>query len=445
MRRKRPVALNHCVVYRPVLIIQDTGFMTKSNSLGIDFGTSNSAAGIMVHGKPYLIEVEAGKTTIPTSLFFDFEEQKTLFGRPANNALIEGYEGRFMRALKSILGTSLMHEKRRMMGETLDFVDIIGRFLNEIKIRAEAACQQEFDTALSGRPVHFHSGNAAKDAQALADLTLCYQRAGFKHVDFMYEPEAAALANHALSDAGKIGLIVDIGGGTSDFCLFKSKTGGIDILASHGVRVGGTNFDKSISVDHVMPFFGKGAKIRNEMGAGALTAPNAIFNDLATWEKIPFLYTAETRRMVKTMHHQAVDKSLFARLQTVLEHELAHEMAFAVERGKISINKDLKDNSKIDLSFVEQGLKVDLTQKDLIGSLEKHAHSIQNCAMETLKLASLPLASVDTVIFVGGSSLMSVIEVAMVDIFPHATLKYADAFTAIVDGLAIATAQRNDN
>jgi len=320
--------------------------MTNSNILGIDFGTSNSAAGIMVNGKPYLIEVETGKTTIPTSLFFDFDAQKTLFGRPANKALIEGYEGRFMRALKSILGTSLMHEKRRMMGETLSFSDIISRFLKEIKTRAEIACYQEFDTVLSGRPVHFHSGNATKDEQALADLTECYKKAGFSNVHFMYEPEAAAIANHALSDEGKVGLIVDIGGGTSDFCLFKSKGTGIDILANHGVRVGGTNFDKSISVDHVMPLFGKGSDIRNEMGAGTLSAPNAVFQDLATWEKIPFLYSSDTRRMVKNMHHLAVNKPLFARLENVLENELAHEMAFAVEKGKIRLNKGLHNTLK---------------------------------------------------------------------------------------------------
>ncbi len=417
--------------------------MAKSNTLAIDFGTSNSAAGIMVNGKPYLVELEAGKTTIPTSLFFDFEGQKILFGKPANKALIEGYEGRFMRALKSILGTSLMREKRRMMGETLDFIDIISRFLKEIKTRAERACHQEFDTALSGRPVYFHSGNAVKDAQALADLTQCYLKAGFRDVHFMYEPEAAAIANHALSDDGKAGLIVDIGGGTSDFCLFKSKGTGIDILASHGVRVGGTNFDKSISVDHVMPLLGKGSDIRNEMGAGTLTAPNGLFQDLATWEKIPFLYSADTRRMVKNLHHLAVEKPLFARLESVLTHELAHEMAFAVEHGKIRLNKGLNDHSMIDLGFVENGLNVNISKQDLTGSLAAHAQKIQDCAKETLVLAGLPATSVASVILVGGSSLMSVVERAMMDIFPTATLKYADAFTAIVDGLVISSADKN--
>ena len=411
----------------------------KPNTLGIDFGTSNSAAGIMVNGKPHLIPVEPGNTTMPTSLFFDFEVRKVLFGNSANNALIEGREGRFMRSLKSVLGTSLMQEKRRMMGETLCFVDIISRFLKEIKTRAEAACFQEFDTALAGRPVHFHSNNAAKDAQALADLRECYLKAGFKDVQFMYEPEAAALANHALNGAGDIGLIVDIGGGTSDFCLFKSNDTGIDILASHGVRVGGTNFDKAISVDHVMQLFGKGADIRKEMGAGTLTSPNGLFQDMATWEKIPFLYTSETRRLVADLHRQAVDKPLFARLESVLEHELGHEIAFAVERGKIHANKELCDVTNITLDFVEPRLAVHVTAGDLMRALTDHTIKIQDCAKETLAMAGVTATSVDTVIFVGGSSLMSVVEGAMSNIFPSASLKYAEAFTAIVDGLAIGT------
>jgi len=98
---------------------------TGSNTLAIDFGTSNSAAAVMVNGHPHLIAVEPGEKTMPTSVFFDFDTGKTLLGSPANTALIHGVEGRFMRALKSVLGTSLMHEKRRMMGQSLSFVDII--------------------------------------------------------------------------------------------------------------------------------------------------------------------------------------------------------------------------------------------------------------------------------------------------------------------------------
>ncbi len=410
------------------------------NTLGIDFGTSNSAAGVMVNGKPHLIEIEQGQKTLPTSIFFDFDTKKTLIGSPANASLIRGEEGRFMRALKSVLGTSLMHEQRRIIGQTLSFYDIIAMFLKQLKSRAEEACYQEFDYALSGRPVLFHSNDVAKDAQALADLTKCYELAGFKGVDFLYEPEAAAIANGALDTDETIGLIVDIGGGTSDFTVFKSKGQAIDIMASHGVRIGGTNFDKSISVDHVMPLLGKGTDIRNEMGAGTLAAPNAIFQDLATWEKIPFMYSQDTRKSVAKMHKMAVDKSKFARLESVLEHELAHEMAFAVEHGKIQVNKADQDQSKIDLSMIEPELAVVLTQDDLDTSLINHAQGIKECALETVKRAGCKPEQVNTVIFVGGSSLMSVIGQTMTYTFPQANHKYSDAFTAIVDGLAIAAA-----
>ena len=59
-------------------------------TLGIDFGTSNTAAGLMAGPNPYLIEVEPGKTTLPTSLFFDTQRKVTTYGSAANTALIDG-------------------------------------------------------------------------------------------------------------------------------------------------------------------------------------------------------------------------------------------------------------------------------------------------------------------------------------------------------------------
>jgi len=420
---------------------------SQQNTLGVDFGTSNSAAGILVNGRPHLIEIEPGLTTIPTAVFFDFARKRTLFGNAANAALLEGRDGRYMRSLKSVLGTSLMHEKRLMMGENLTFIDIIGRFLKEIKSKAEASCGQGFDYALSGRPVHFHSSDEAKDNQALVDLKECYLRAGFRDVKFLFEPEAAAVANGALARKGTIGLIVDIGGGTSDFSLFKSADRKVEtahdikIIASHGVRVGGTNFDKCISVDHVMPLFGKGTEIRKELGPGTHTAPNAIFQELATWEKIPFLYSRATRRDVALLHRLAQDRHLFSRLATALELELGHDIAFAVERGKIEANKADRNGSKIDLRAVEPQLSVAVSKEDLTQSLDHLGLKIQNCAMETLVMANCPAPLVDKVIFVGGSSLMSVVGCAISEILPNAEIAYSDAFTAIVDGLAIAASR----
>ena len=122
-----------------------------SRALGIDFGTSNSAAGICVDGRPLLIPLEGEGQTMPTAVFFDFEAQEMLVGESASRALLDGDEGRYMRGLKSLLGTRLVRESRMLLGERLDFIDIIARFLAEVKKRAEAATGLTEDALLAAR------------------------------------------------------------------------------------------------------------------------------------------------------------------------------------------------------------------------------------------------------------------------------------------------------
>ena len=417
--------------------------MAVVNRLGIDFGTSNSAAGFLHNGAPRLIEVEPGQTTLPTAFFFDYESRQTLIGTGANAALLDGLEGRYMRALKRVLGTSLMHEPRQILNEKVTFVEIIARFLSLIKTRAEATTGMRFERALSGRPVRFHSADKARDAQAEEDLRQCYLAAGFQAVDFLPEPEAAAVATRMLTARGGVGLVVDIGGGTSDFSLFETNAQGeVNILANQGIRVGGTDFDRVISFDHVMPLVGKGSLLRKDFGPGTLTAPNAIFQDMATWEKIPFLYTAKTRRMVGELQRQALEPEKIQRLLTLLELELGHDLAFAVERGKIAVNAAARDpnpgNVEVDLGFVETDFHASFSPADLQASLQGNVRAIQACARETVEQAGLSLERVDHIVFVGGSSLMHAVSTAIEQTFPTATPVYSEVFTAVADGLAIA-------
>ncbi|MCK0168727.1 Hsp70 family protein [Jannaschia sp. S6380] len=408
-------------------------------TLGVDFGTSNSAAGYLRDGQPHLVRMASGQTSLPTTFFFAFDTRRTLMGVPANQALLEGAEGRFMRALKRVLGTSLMHETRQILNERVTFVDIIGRFLAVMKARAEAEAGVTFDRVLSGRPVFFHGANDPREARAEDDLRACYLAAGFRDVAFMPEPEAAAIASGALEQPGEIGLIVDIGGGTSDFSLFRSIGTGVEILASHGVRLGGTDFDRAISIDRVMPLFGKGMQLRKALGQGRVTAPNAIFNDLATWEKIPFLYTPQNRRMVAEMARLAEEPVRMERLATVLRDELGHDVAFAVERGKIEAN-DRDGQARIVLDEVETGLSAPLTAEVLAEILQGPARELLGAAQEVLRLGGIDAARVDRVIYVGGSSLMSMVSGAMRATFPGAVHSFSDVFTAVARGLVRATA-----
>ena len=408
--------------------------------LGIDFGTSNTAAGVMVAGRPHLINVEPERTTLPTSVFFDYDRKVTTYGSVANAALIDGREGRFMRALKSVLGTPLMREKRQIAYERLTLIEVVARFLRMLRERAEAETGATYDVALSGRPVRFHSMDMARNAQAEVDLREAYMVAGYRDVSFMYEPEAAALASGPM-EKGALGLVVDIGGGTSAFSIFERDGDTTRIIASHGVRGGGTDFDRAISIAEVMPLLGRGAEVRNELGSGRHVAPNAIFNDLATWQKIPFVYTQENRRMAADFAKLGIDQVLFGRLKTVLEMELGHDIAFAVEAGKIHLNKPDVADAGIDLRVIEPSLWSRLTKAAMAAVLADHAAEIRNCAAETLAMADISADRIGKVVFVGGSSLLHVVEDAMVAMFPDAALERAEAFTAVADGLAIAAAR----
>ena len=412
----------------------------KPNILGIDFGTSNSAVATLENGKVKRLHMEAGSDTLPSAVFFDFTTRETTIGSIANHALTEGLEGRYMRSLKLVLGTSLMREKRYMMGQRLDFFDIISGFISELKVRAEKVEGKVFTHVLSGRPVHFHD-DPVKDQHAEVDLRECYHRAGFTSVDFLFEPEAAAIANNVLEQDSALGLIIDIGGGTSDYSVFQSMPGNvrsINILASHGERIGGTDFDKTLNVQNFMPLLGKDGKLRRVLSAGTTTAPIALFNDLATWEKIPFMYSRETLRTVQELRRHALDSAPFVRLINVLEYELAHELSMLAESAKIAVNQTTVHPACIDLGLIETGKEISISHAELDQMMAKYRDRILGGVQHTLAKSGCDGSQITDVIFVGGSSLMAFIITAMQESFPTAKFHTSAVFTAVVDGLAIA-------
>lgn len=415
----------------------------QSHTLAIDFGTSNSAAAMLVDGQIHRIAIEDAAETLPTAVFFPAGHGAMQIGAAAAQALINGEEGRYMRALKSVLGTQLLHEKRLIGGRNRTLSGIITQFLIEVRERAEKATRRTFRRALSGRPVHFHSASQDKDRQAEADMRACYLEAGFDEIVFLAEPEAAALASHSTGPASvgteqQIGLIVDIGGGTSDFSVFRSQGNALSILASHGIRLGGTDFDYAVSMAHAMPSLGLGGELRRAMGKGLLPVPRAPFIDLATWAKIPFLYTAKTRAMVCDMVRLAVDPQKMDRFATVLEMELGHELAFAIERGKIAVNQS-GQATNIDLGFIEHGLSQLVTPESLTAVLTHNQRDLGKAAATSLQMAGVEPEDVGRIILVGGSSLMHCVSDEMRVLCPQAEIRRSQAFTAVVDGLALAT------
>ncbi|MTE00734.1 Hsp70 family protein [Paracoccus sp. YIM 132242] len=405
--------------------------------LAIDFGTSNSAAAILEDGAVRRVPIEAGADTLPTAVFFPARGGAMRIGEAAAQALTGAEEGRYMRALKSVLGTPLLHESRLIGGKRRSLAQVITAFLAELRQRAGTATGRTFTHALSGRPVRFHP-DPARDARAESDLRACYHAAGFDHVAFLREPEAAALACHGGGALGETGLIVDIGGGTSDFSVYRAEGGRVRILASHGIRLGGTDFDQALSLTHAMPLLGHGSQLRREMGPGLLPVPNAIYAELASWAHIPFAYTPENRRQAQQMARLAEDPAALARLVAVLRDELGHDLAFAVERGKIAANGGT--GTRIAMGFIEPGLAAPISGTSLSDALQDHGRALDQALAHTLARAGLSPGDINSVVLVGGSSLMGLVSDLAARHLPGARIRRSEAFTAVVDGLALGTA-----
>lgn len=109
-------------------------------TLGIDFGTSNSAmAWAAPGGTARLIALEGQATAMPTAVFYNSEDHSTHFGRDAVTQYLEGTEGRLMRSLKSLLGSPLLLETTVVNNRQISFQEIIATFLATLRERATQA------------------------------------------------------------------------------------------------------------------------------------------------------------------------------------------------------------------------------------------------------------------------------------------------------------------
>src|SRR5260221_3945890 len=106
---------------------------------GLDFGTSNSTLSLIRDGRPVLGPLEDENVTLPSAVFFDFEDHKVRYGRDGIRAYIEGSEGRLLRGLKSVLGSQLIGETTLVQRKRVEMRSIIGMFVRHLK--AAATCE----------------------------------------------------------------------------------------------------------------------------------------------------------------------------------------------------------------------------------------------------------------------------------------------------------------
>ncbi|MGE8360906.1 Hsp70 family protein [Pseudomonas sp.] len=417
-------------------------FSTPARACGIDFGTSNSTVGWLRPGSDTLIELEDGKITLPSVVFFNLEERRPVYGRLALHEYLEGYEGRLMRSLKSLLGSKLLKSETTVLGSALSFKDLLGFFIGELKKRAEAAAERSFDEVVLGRPVFFVDDDPVADQEAENTLVAVAHKLGFKDVSFQYEPIAAAFDYESGIAREELVLIVDIGGGTSDFSLVRlsperrtvaDRHG--DILATGGVHIGGTDFDKQLSLHGVMPLFGYGSRMKSDA-----LMPTSYHLNLATWHTINAVYAQKSQLALQNMRYDIVDPTGIDRLFKLIEQRAGHWLAMQVEESKIELTE--QDSRPIDLGRVEPGLVAELTRELFDSAIDPLLTRIRASVSQLLGDAGVGVEQVDTVFFTGGSSSIPALRQSVAAMLPNARHVEGNNFGSIGSGLAIEAKKR---
>jgi len=404
---------------------------------GLDFGTSNSAIGVARDRTATLVPVEADSTLMPSAVFFDYETKgRMLFGEEAISAYVGQTEGRLMRALKSILGSPLIEEETLLAGRKVPLKQVVEIFVRHLKHKAEAFAGREITTVVHGRPVRFVDDDDAADARAQGVLEGIAKQVGFRDVTFVYEPIAAAHHYEQTVQKEELALIADIGGGTSDFSVIRvgpqhrerlDRTG--DVLATAGIRVGGTDFDTALNLAAVMPLLGLGTQLVKKN----LPMPNALYHQLAAWPTINFAYTYRNEREVADLVSLAREPEKVERLSTVLHRRLGHRVALAVEDAKIALS--VEERAAVSLRFLEADLSVTATRAEFDRAIGTRTERLYKSASECIAMAGLKPAAIDTIFLTGGSSRVPAVRAAIGRAVPSARLASGSDLLSVASGL----------
>jgi hypothetical chaperone protein len=413
-----------------------------ARACGIDFGTSNSTVGWHRPSQAALLALEGDKLTLPSVVFFHAEDSVTSYGRAALADYLSGDEGRLMRSLKSLLGTSLMDDFTEVAGRVLPFRELLALFIGELKSRAEVSAGQSFSSAVIGRPVYFVDDDPQADKVAENTLAEIARAAGLRHIEFQYEPIAAAFDYESQISQEELVLVVDIGGGTSDFALVRLGPDRArklerkdDILASGGVHIGGTDFDKHLSLAGVMPLLGLGSQLKS-----GLEVPSSPYFNLATWHTINQVYTRKAWAQIVEVTREGREPEKLQALQNLVQQKDGHWLALQVEAAKINLSTE--SEATLDLSRL--GVSKDLL---LQRAVFDHAIAILvgrigETVNKLLRDAGVAADQVDTVFFTGGSSGVPLLRQSVGVLLPQAQRIEGDLFGSIGAGLAIDAARK---
>lgn len=448
--------------------------------LGIDFGTSNSAAAVVVDGE--VVPIQFGQAQqFRTTVYFpevmrdpnDFQltpalehELARLVDAAARDARAAGQE-RTPEALRreglrvvrrqwmeeqmraplssttllqnAVYGDdaleayfeenegNLVQSPKSMLGYNLHprarqtITGIATHILEHIRLTASRQLDTPVRTATLGRPVQFRSSiGDAGNTQALEILHGAAIAAGFDDVDFLEEPAAAAMHYHAQSTQAHDAVVVDIGGGTTD--VAHARVGGGQAPVIHrawGIPRGGTDIDLALSLGAYMPLFGR----------GITRVPTHHYVEAA------MVQDTTRQRDFRQHNYRDVDAPWDRRLQALQDTGNTARLYREVERCKIALSSEPSHHSALD--FIERSLHVDVDAERLQAAASGYLGELEALLAQVRQdIGHDPAA----VFLTGGMSRAGYLQAAVAAAFPGARLVRGNPSFGVVHGLAWAAA-----
>ena len=463
-----------------------------SPGIGIDYGTSNSAAAIFDGTDIHLVQLETDAVVMPSATYVD-RNYKIKTGQAAINQYIDdnvgrtvelsaevigevrtstgqigdhglpveastqkvygqsfvdgGQQGRLFRGIKRLLGSN---ESRRLMVFDRPFrlVALITPLLARIKTSIESRLPGSSPQAAArghaciGHPVNFEGSGADGNSRALGILSEAYGYAKFERQSFYPEPIAAALSYlfaHPNSARQTI-LAVDFGGGTLDLCILNCIGMEFDVVATHGIALGGDQIDQLLFRELLFPLLGKGEMWRR---AGEDREIETLFpfeeyeEFLLNWAVSYMLNQNKfTTPLMQRIEIGDAASQKFRRLYDLIKNNFSYLLFHSLKDLKAELSS--QQIAKIDIPELDIELSVTRAQfEQLIGGiLEK----FQGAITHLLAQANLTADDIQLVIRTGGSSLIPAVKRILENQFPDKVVEH-DPFTSVAAGLAIAEFQ----
>ncbi|MCM2322943.1 MAG: Hsp70 family protein [Oligoflexia bacterium] len=409
----------------------------------IDFGTSNSLLGAADASGPRgfaPLDPDASDPTILRSLLYFPNSKELFYGvRAIREFAAHDHTGRFIRSIKkqlpsrSFIGTYVENRP-------FNLEDLIGLFLGELRKRANVHFGEDVTRVVLGRPARF-APDEGDDRYAQDRLERAARKAGFKEIEFLPEPVAAAFGYDPERSSGKeeTVLAADFGGGTSDFTVYRlgrERFNPSDVIAMGGVSVAGDALDSALMRERIAPHFGTGMRYQVPFGSNVLTMPIHLMERICHPGEISLLRKQDTMEFFRNVRQWSLgeeDRAKIDRLFILLNDQLGFLLFEKIEAAK----KDLSAAPSTTLEF--EYPEVSIREKIRRTEFERYARApleaILRSLDETLQSGGIRPERIDRVLCTGGTAKVPWIREALSRRFGAEKLHDLDPFRGVARGL----------